>query len=107
MSKTLAKLLCVAALSALAVPTFAADNKATGQVAQGTTPGATSSYNASNPAAISPEEKAARAACDSKAGADKDRCLKDVDAKFGKSDKMSTPSGDMGTKPTEQPKSTN
>lgn len=100
MSKTLAKLFCIAALSALAVPAFAqADTKSTGQVAQGTQPGATSSYNAGTPAAISSEEKAARAACDAKTGPDKDKCLKDVDAKFAKSDKMSAPGSDMGTKP--------
>jgi hypothetical protein len=102
MSKTLAKLLCIAALSALAIPALAqTDSKATGQVAQGTTPPATSSYGAAgSPNGISPEEKTARAACDSKTGADKDKCLKDVEAKYGKSstDKMS--GSDMGTKPS-------
>jgi len=102
MSKTLAKLLCLAALSALAIPAYAqADNKATGQVAQGTTPpAATSPGAAGSPAAITPEERAARAACDSKTGPDKDKCLKDVDAKFAKApDKMSAPGSDTGTKP--------
>jgi len=106
MSKTLAKLLCVAALSALAIPAFAqTDTKSTGQVAQGTTPPATSSSGAaSSPTAMSPEEKSARAACDAKAGAEKDKCLKDVEAKYGKSstDKMS--GSDMSTKPAETTK---
>ena len=107
MSKTLAKLLCLAALSALAIPAYAqTDTKATGQVAQGTTPPATSSYGAAgSPNGISPEEKAARAACDSKTGPDKDKCLKDVDAKFAKApDKMSAPGSDMGTKPADTTK---
>jgi hypothetical protein len=106
MSKTLAQLLCLAALSALAIPAFAqTDNKATGQVAQATSPGAASSYNSASPTAISPEEKAARAACDSKTGPDKDKCLKDVDAKFAKApDKMSAPGSNMSTKPADTTK---
>jgi len=40
------------------------------------------------------EEKAAKAACDSKTGPEKEKCIKDVEAKYGKSstDKMTAPS---------------
>lgn len=39
---------------------------------------------------MSPEERAARAACESKPAADKEKCLKDIDAKYNKAttDKM-------------------
>lgn len=94
MSKTLAKLFCIAALSALAVPAFATDTKSTAQVAQGTPPASTTAPASSgNHTAMSPEEKAAKAACDSKTGPEKEKCLKDVEAKYGKSEtnKMSGP----------------
>jgi hypothetical protein len=99
MSNTLAKLLCVAALSVLAMPVSAADPKSTDQGAQGTT----NPTGAAGTSAISPEEKSARAACESKPAAERDKCLKDVDAKYGKAstDKMSPPSGDTGMKPKE------
>ena len=101
MSHTLAKLLCVAALGALAAPVYAqtpqADVKSTEATQATTSPTA-----AGAPAAISAEEKAARTACESKPAAEKDKCLKDVDAKYTKAapDKMA-PSGDMATKPKE------
>ena len=95
MSRTLAKLLCLAALSALAIPAYAqTDTKSTGQVAQGTTPPASTAPASPSGNAMSPEEKAAKAACDSKTGAEKDKCLKDVEAKYDKSstNKMTAPS---------------
>ena len=96
MSRTLAKLFCLAALSALAIPAYAqADTKSTGQMAQGTTPPAsTAPASPSGTTAMSPEEKAAKAACDSKTGAEKEKCIKDVEAKYDKSstNKMSAPS---------------
>jgi hypothetical protein len=100
MSHLLARLLCVAAVGALAMPVFAqapqADQKPTEQAA----PAAASPTGAGGTTAVSPEEKAARAACESKMAAEKDKCLKDVDAKYNKAttDKMA-PSGDMSTKP--------
>jgi ABC-type oligopeptide transport system substrate-binding subunit len=102
MSRTLAKLLCLAALSALAIPAYAqTDTKSTGQVAQGTTPPASTAPAAPSGNAMTPEEKAAKAACDAKTGADKEKCLKDVEAKYGKT---AGQSGDMSTKPAETPK---
>ena len=96
MSRTLAKLFCIAALSALAIPAYAqTDTKATGQVAQGaTTPPATTAPASPSGNAMSPEEKAAKAACDSKTGAEKEKCIKDVEAKYDKSstNKMTAPS---------------
>ena len=95
MSKTLAKLFCIAALSALAIPAFATDTKSTAQVAQGaTTPPATTAPASPSGNAMSPEEKAAKAACDSKTGAEKEKCIKDVEAKYDKSstNKMTAPS---------------
>ena len=95
MSRTLAKLFCLAALSALAIPAYAqTDTKATGQVAQGTTPPASTAPASPSGSAMSAEEKAAKAACDSKTGAEKEKCIKDVEAKYDKSstNKMTAPS---------------
>lgn len=94
MSKTLAKLLCVAALSALAIPAFATDTQSTAQVAQGTPPASTTApASPGGNTSMSPEEKAAKAACDAKTGPEKEKCLKDLEAKYGKSEtnKMSAP----------------
>jgi hypothetical protein len=99
MNQTLARLLCIAAMGALAMPVFAqapqTDTKPTEAA-----PPAASPTAAGGMTAVSPEEKAARAACESKPATEKDKCLKDVDAKFTKAatDKMA-PSGDMSTKP--------
>jgi hypothetical protein len=110
MSHVLAKLLCVAAVTTLALPVFAqapqAEPKSTDQTAQAA--GTSTAGAPTAPTAISQEEKAARAACESKPAGDKEKCLKDLDAKYGKTgDKMSqgadkmAPSGDMATKPKE------
>lgn len=101
MSHTLARLLCVAAMGALAMPVFAQAPQTDTKPTEATPP-ATSPAAAGGMTAVSPEEKAARAACESKPAAEKDKCLKDVDAKYNKAttDKMA-PSGDMSTKPKE------
>jgi len=89
MSRTLAKLFCIAALSALAIPAYAqTDTK--GQSPQATTPPASTAPASPSGNAMSHEEKAAKAACDSKTGAEKEKCIKDAEAKYGKpTDKMS------------------
>ena len=100
MSRTLAKLFCIAALSALAIPAYAqTDTK--GQSPQATTPPASTAPASPSGNAISHEEKAAKAACDSKTGPEKEKCLKDVEAKYGKT---SGHSGDMSMKPADTTK---
>ncbi|HVP86884.1 MAG TPA: hypothetical protein VMU79_02290 [Casimicrobiaceae bacterium] len=102
MSNVLARLLCVAAVTALALPVCAQTPQAQPKTTEAA-PAAGSPTGAgapTAPSAISQEEKTARAACESKPSADKEKCLKDVEAKYGKTDKMA-PSGDMGAKPKE------
>ena len=105
MSHVLARLLCVAAITALALPVCAQTPQTEPKTTEAT-PAAgspTGAGAATAPTATSQEEKTARAACESKPTADREKCLKDLDAKYGKStstDKMA-PSGDMSTKPKE------
>jgi|SRR5215472_18705791 len=103
MTRLLARLLCVAAVTALALPVGAQAPQTAPKPTEQTAQAAGSPTGAGAPGAISQEEKTARAACESKPAADKEKCLKDVDAKYAKpatTDKMA-PSGDMGAKPKE------
>ena len=108
MSNVLARLLCVAAVTALALPVCAQTPQAEPKTTEAAPAAAGSPTGAGAPAAPAPaatsqDEKTARAACESKPAADKEKCLKDVEAKYGKAattDKMA-PSGDMGAKPKE------
>jgi hypothetical protein len=108
MSYVLARLLCVAAVTALALPVCAqtpqAEPKTTEAAPAAGSPtgagAATSPTTAGAPAVTGQDEKTARAACEFKPAAEKEKCLKDVEAKYGKMDKMA-PSGDMGAKPKE------
>ena len=107
MSHVLARLLCVAAVIALALPVCAqtpqAEPKTTEAAPAAASPTGAGAPTAAAPTAIGQDEKTARAACESKPAGDKEKCLKDVDAKFGKTattDKMA-PSGDMAAKPKE------
>jgi hypothetical protein len=101
MSHVLARLLCVAAVTALALPVCAQTPQTEAAPAAGSPTGA-GAPTAAAPTAINQEEKTARAACESKPAGDKEKCLKDADAKYGKTatDKMA-PSGDMSAKPKE------
>jgi hypothetical protein len=106
MSNALARLLCVAAVTALALPVCAqtpqAEPKTTEAAPAAGSPTGAGAPTATAPSAISQEEKTARAACESRPAADKEKCLKDAEAKYGKTttDKMA-PSGDMAAKPKE------
>ena len=99
MMTNVAKLLCIASLSTLAMSAYAqtdtkSSDKAT--IAQGTTAPGTSNQGSAgtqSPAANG-DYKTALAACDAKPATERDQCRKDADAKF----KAMAPSGSNSDK---------
>jgi len=97
-----AKLLCIASLSALAMSAYAqtdtksSDKATTTAQAQGTMAPSTGYQGSTG----NQDYKAAIAACDSKPATDRDQCRKDADAKY----KAAAPNGSNSDAPALKPK---